>query len=75
MSRKSDLEKDVEIGLENIVEEIRKVSQMGKAINNSKLTKRAVVILLSDMSGRALKRSDIEVILHNLPLLEREFLK
>jgi len=73
MARPSNLEKDATVSLENLTEEIRKVSQLGKAINNSKLTRRAICLLLSEMSG--VKRSDIDVILHNLPLLEKQYLK
>jgi Ribonuclease G/E len=73
MGRQSNLEVAATAQLENLTEEIRKVSQLGKAINNSKLTRRAVCLLLSEMSG--VKRSDIDVILHNLPLLEKQYLK
>ena len=73
MSRPSNLEKDTTVSLENLGNEIRRVSQLGKAINASPLTKKAVVILLHEMSR--VKKSDIEIILHNLPLLEREYLK
>jgi hypothetical protein len=73
MGRKSDLEKDAIVQLENLTEEIRKVSQLGKAIRDSKLTQKALVILLAEMSN--VSRPDIRIILNNLPLLEKEYLK
>ena len=73
MGRQSDLEKDTTVSLENLTNEIRKVSQLGKAINASGLNNKAIVILLSEMSK--VRREDVRVILNNLPLLEKEYLK
>lgn len=73
MGRQSDLEKDTKVSLENLTNEIRKVSQLGKAINASGLNNKAIVILLSEMSK--VRREDVRVILNNLPLLEKEYLK
>lgn len=73
MGRQSDLEKEAIVSLENLTNEIRKVSQLGKAINASGLNNKAIVILLSEMSK--VRREDVRVILHNLPLLEKEYLK
>lgn len=73
MGRKSELEVQATEQLQNLTAEIRKVSQLGKAINASGLNNKAIVLLLAEMSN--IKRSDVKVILHNLPLLEREYLK
>ena len=73
MGNKSNLERDSTVSLENLGNEIRRVSQLGKAINASPLNRKAIVILLHEMSR--VKKSDIEIILHNLPLLEKEYLK
>lgn len=73
MSRKSELEKTSTAKLETLTEEIRRVSQLGKAIKNSGLNDKAIVILLAEMSN--VSRTDVRIILNNLPLLEREYLK
>lgn len=73
MGNKSNLEKDTVVSLESLTAEIRKVSQLGKAINASGLNRKAIVLLLSEMSN--IRRSDVNIILNNLPLLEKEYLK
>lgn len=73
MGRKSDLEITATEQLQNLTAEIRRVSQLGKAINASGLNNKAIVLLLSEMSK--VRREDVRIILHNLPLLEKEYLK
>ncbi len=73
MGNKSTLERDSTVSLENLGNEIRRVSQLGKAINASNIKRKGVTLLLSEMTG--VKRGDINTILDNLPLLEKEYLK
>lgn len=60
-------------GLESLAQEIRNLSALGRAISQCALKRRTICLLLKDMSNVPMR--DIEVILNNLPLLEKEFLK
>ena len=73
MGRKSTLEKDVKDSLEDITSEIVKVSQIGKAIKNSRLNKRAIILLLQNLTR--VNQADIEKILEGLSNLEAVYLK
>ena len=73
MARPSQTEKEARVALEDLTNEIRKVSQLGKAINQCALKRRTICLLLADMSKIPMR--DIDIILNNLPLLEKEFLK
>ncbi len=73
MTQKQKPEESILPPLEEIADAILKLSQAGEAIRRSRLNEKAVVMLLSEMSN--VKRSDVKIILHNLPLLAREYLK
>lgn len=73
MPRKSKLEKDTIVRLQDLTEEIRKISQLGKAINSSDLNRRALSILISEMTK--VSRSNVILVLDALPKLEQEYLK
>lgn len=59
---------------EEIAQAIIDLSAAAKKMMNTRLTTKAIIILLQSMSGKV-KRSDIEIILHNLQLMDREWLK
>jgi hypothetical protein len=73
MGNKSNLQRDTEFSFNQIEEEVRKISQIGQAIKNSRLKQKTIVLLLQDMTK--IKKSDIELILDKLPELEKEYLK
>lgn len=73
MGRKSNLETGVAVSLDTLGEEIRKVSQIGKAITASKFKRKGLVLLLAEISG--VNRTDINKVLDALPELEKEYLK
>lgn len=64
-----------ELGSEHfrrIADSIGRVSDMGKALRDSGLTQRAVLLLLQDLTG--VPRGDIQLILNALPQLRTYFL-
>lgn len=73
MGRKSNLEKDLEVQLGGLTEEIRKLSQIGEAVKNSKLKQRVILLLLQDMTKISMR--DVQIILEALPNLEETYLQ
>lgn len=59
---------------EEVAQAIVDLAAAARKMMSTRLTNRAIVILLQEMSGRV-KRSDIEIILRNLQLMDREWLK
>lgn len=56
-----------------LAESIIKISDSFEAISNSKLTERAIVLLINDLSG--VGKGDIKLVLHNAKLLKKYFTK
>ncbi len=59
--------------LKAMADNIAAISEMGKAIKDSRLGRRAVLLLLNDMTGVSM--INIESVLKALPELEKTFLK
>jgi len=59
--------------LEILAQSIIDVAEAFEKINNSRLSRRAVILLLKDISG--LRVSDIEAILNAAPLLKKHYIK
>lgn len=64
---------EVEIPTEILAQAIVDLSAAGRALLNSRLKKRTLMLLLKDASGVSLHQ--IEKILDALPQLEKEYLK
>ena len=60
--------------VEEIAQAIVDLSAAARKMMSTRLQTKAIVILLQAMSG-GVKRSDIEIILHNLQLMDRHWLK
>ncbi len=58
---------------EDIAVEIERLSKLYEAFDQSRLTRRAIVLLIKDITG--IKMSTIGVILDALPRLKEHFLK
>ena len=61
------------IQFEVLQAEILKLSNVGKQIENSRLTQRAIILLLHDLTK--VPRAHIKYILNALPALEGKYLK
>lgn len=72
--RKSNLEKDVEQSFHEIEEQVRKLSQMGKAMSSTRLTNKAVLLLVRG-AVPSVRMTDIKKVLDILPKLEKIYLK
>lgn len=59
--------------VELIAKAIIEVSDAFEKINQSRLTNKAIVLLLQDLCG--LPQRDIKLVLHNAPLLKKYYLK
>lgn len=71
-------QEDVEVkvmasSLEALADNIATVSRVGKALEQSRLTRRAIVLLLRNLT--CLSSASIETVLNALPRLEETFLK
>lgn len=60
--------------IEEIAQAISDLSEAARKMMNGRLNEKAIIILLQQMSG-GVRRDDIRVILHNLQLMDREYLK
>lgn len=60
--------------VEEIAQAIVDLSVAARKMMGSRLKEEAIVILLQSMSG-AVKRSDIKIILNNLQIMDRHWLK
>lgn len=60
--------------VEEIAQAIADLSVAARKLMSTRLSTKAIVILLQSMSG-AVKRSDIEIILHNLQIMDKHWLK
>lgn len=60
--------------VEEIAQAIADLSVAARKLMSTRLKEEAIVILLQAMSG-AVKRSDIKIILHNLQIMDRHWLK
>lgn len=60
--------------IEEIAQAIADLSIAARKLMGTRLKEEAIVILLQSMSG-TIKRSDIKVILHNLQIMDRHWLK
>jgi hypothetical protein len=60
---------DIALTTQRIVEGLREFAEMGRALNRSKLKRRAVVLLLRDLTGVGVK--EIELVLNALPEMEQ----
>jgi hypothetical protein len=60
--------------VEEIAQAIADLSVAARKLMSTRLSTKAIVILLQSMSG-GVKRSDIEIILHNLQIMDRHWLK
>jgi hypothetical protein len=60
--------------VEEIAQAIADLSVAARKLMSTRLKDKAIVILLQAMSGNV-KRSDIEIILHNLQIMDRHWLK
>ena len=65
---------DVLPPVEEIAQAIADLSVAARKLMSTRLKDKAVIILLQAMSG-GVKRSDIEIILHNLQIMDRHWLK
>ncbi len=61
-----------ELAFDEIADAVVKLSELGRQIQSSRLSKRAVLLLLKDMTGVSM--ADIEMVLDNLPNLEKRYL-
>ncbi len=59
--------------LEEIADAILKLSAYGAELQKTRLTEKTVVLLLSHMCK--MPQRDVSIVLHNLPLLAKEYLK
>jgi hypothetical protein len=75
MNRKTKIIQSEEkpIAVEILAEEILKISQAMKKINESRLHRKAIIALIHDQSK--LGKSHIAIVLNNLDGLERDWLK
>lgn len=64
---------DEEIPFEVMAQSIKNLAELGKKIKASKLSQRAVLVLLRDMTGESMET--IRKILDSLPELEKRYLK
>lgn len=60
--------------VEEVAQAIVDLSAAARKMMSSRLKDKAVIILLQAMSG-GVKRSDIEIILHNLQIMDKHWLK
>lgn len=60
---------------EEIAQAIVDLSAAAKKMMSTRLTNKAIVTLLHSMSSGTVKKNHIEVILHNLQLMDRQWLK
>jgi len=76
MTKKIKERKKVEVFEDNLsalADHVAAVAEMGKMIANSRLTRRAIVLLVKDMTN--MTYADIDRVLDALPLLEKKYLK
>lgn len=60
--------------VEEIAQAIADLSVAARRLMGTRLKEEAIIILLQAMSG-AVKRNDIKIILHNLQIMDRHWLK
>lgn len=60
--------------VEEIAQAIADIGIAARKLMSTRLKEEAIVILLQAMSG-AVKRSDIKIILHNLQIMDKHWLK
>jgi hypothetical protein len=60
--------------IEKIAQAISDLSEAARKMMSGRLNEKAIIILLQSMSG-GVRRDDIRVILRNLQLMDREYLK
>lgn len=60
--------------VEEIAQAISDLAVAARKMMAGRLNEKAIIILLQSMSG-GVRRDDIRVILHNLQLMDREYLK
>lgn len=60
--------------VEEIAQAIADIGAAARKLMSTRLTERAIITLLHDMSGQV-KRSDIQMVLHNLQNMDRQWLK
>lgn len=60
--------------VEEIAQAIADLSEAARKLMSTRLKDEAIVLLLQAMSG-GVKRSDIKVILHNLKIMDKHWLK
>lgn len=65
--------KEDQIPLEILATHIRDVAELGRKINNSKLSRRAICVLMHDATG--LSMTIVSQVLDALPQLEKKYLK
>jgi len=61
--------------LDKIAEEIVRVSEAFKVINRSRLTKRAIMLLIRDSTSPQIGLNDIEVVLSSAASLAERYIK
>jgi hypothetical protein len=76
MARKMASDNDGQVlpPIEEIAQAISDLSDAARKMMSGRLNEKAIIILLQSMSG-AVRRDDIRIILHNLQLMDREYLK
>jgi hypothetical protein len=76
MARKMASDNDGQVlpPIEEIAQAISDLSDAARKMMSGRLNEKAIIILLQSMSG-SVRRDDIRVILHNLQLMDREYLK
>ena len=68
----ADDHEDIMMSLEDLAHAIEKMSDLGESIKKSRLSERALLILIKDLTG--VKMSDIEHVLDALPRLKERYL-
>ena len=74
-STKSEEPDAIAMSLEELAVAIEKMSDLGERLTNSRLTKRAVEILVKDLCPPSVRMSDIREVLSALPRLKDHYLK
>jgi hypothetical protein len=65
----------MEINFEELAEQISKISEAFDIFKKSKLTRKALIVLIQNIKPGKLNRIDIERVLDSLPLLKEHYLK
>lgn len=66
---------EVQSVTDEIADSIRKIAIAAKAMENSGLKKKTIVILLKDYCGNSVRKDQIETVLHALNALDRVYLQ